>query len=287
MRFHDLRHFAGTIAATSGASLKEIKARMGQASNDAAIRYLKAAESRDREIATSTDDSRWRPRARPTCTYLGSTDTPHDRVSAPIFTCVESRSSNPMRRGHLIWFRVGTGRVKAAMGWTDDHEFDESVRTLNALAGPAWGPDAPPVLLGPWQHLQPMVDAAELAREEQRKQLESDYNAETNAEDDYAGRYPIELLQNAQDAAASSGLVESTVWIHVSDTALLVANKGAPFTAPDVDALLHQSYGSKRAGGSRAATIGSRAWASRRCSRSPIPRRFAQGGCVRAQRIAR
>ena len=55
VRFHDLRHFAGTIAATSGASLKEIKARMGQASNDAAIRYLKAAESRDREIADAID----------------------------------------------------------------------------------------------------------------------------------------------------------------------------------------------------------------------------------------
>ncbi|MGE0877332.1 MAG: tyrosine-type recombinase/integrase [Acidimicrobiia bacterium] len=55
VRFHDLRHFAGTMAATAGASLKEIKARMGQASSDAAIRYLKAAESRDQEIADAIE----------------------------------------------------------------------------------------------------------------------------------------------------------------------------------------------------------------------------------------
>ncbi|MGE0877326.1 MAG: tyrosine-type recombinase/integrase [Acidimicrobiia bacterium] len=64
VRFHDLRHFAGTMAATAGASLKEIKARMGQASNDAAIRYLKAAESRDQEIADAIE-ARLRREASP------------------------------------------------------------------------------------------------------------------------------------------------------------------------------------------------------------------------------
>ena len=55
IRFHDLRHFAGTSAATAGASLKELKARMGQSSNDAAVRYLKAAEDRDHEIADAIE----------------------------------------------------------------------------------------------------------------------------------------------------------------------------------------------------------------------------------------
>ena len=55
VRFHDLRHFAGTMAATAGASLKEVTARMGQSSTDAAMRYLKAAEGRDREIADLID----------------------------------------------------------------------------------------------------------------------------------------------------------------------------------------------------------------------------------------
>lgn len=51
VRFHDLRHFAGTEAASSGASLREVMARMGHASSDASLRYLKASERRDREIA--------------------------------------------------------------------------------------------------------------------------------------------------------------------------------------------------------------------------------------------
>lgn len=51
VRFHDLRHLAGTAAATAGGSLREIMARMGHQSSDAALRYLKAAEARDSEIA--------------------------------------------------------------------------------------------------------------------------------------------------------------------------------------------------------------------------------------------
>jgi len=51
IRFHDLRHLAGTEAATAGASLREVMARMGHATSDASLRYLKAAEIRDRDIA--------------------------------------------------------------------------------------------------------------------------------------------------------------------------------------------------------------------------------------------
>jgi integrase len=50
VRFHDLRHLAGTEAASAGASLREVMARMGHASSDASLRYLKASERRDREI---------------------------------------------------------------------------------------------------------------------------------------------------------------------------------------------------------------------------------------------
>ncbi len=50
-RFHDLRHLAGTSAATAGASLREIMARMGHPSSDASLRYLKASARRDSEIA--------------------------------------------------------------------------------------------------------------------------------------------------------------------------------------------------------------------------------------------
>ncbi len=54
-RFHDLRHLAGTSAATAGASLREIMARMGHASADASLRYLAASARRDSEIADAIE----------------------------------------------------------------------------------------------------------------------------------------------------------------------------------------------------------------------------------------
>jgi len=56
VRFHDLRHLAGTTAASAGASLREIMARMGHASSDASLRYLKASERRDGEIANAIEE---------------------------------------------------------------------------------------------------------------------------------------------------------------------------------------------------------------------------------------
>jgi integrase len=50
-RFHDLRHFALTMAATTGASTKELMRRAGHASPDAALRYQHATEDRDKAIA--------------------------------------------------------------------------------------------------------------------------------------------------------------------------------------------------------------------------------------------
>jgi integrase len=56
VRFHDLRHLAGTSASTAGASLREIMARMGHASSDASLRYLQASERRDSEIAAAIEN---------------------------------------------------------------------------------------------------------------------------------------------------------------------------------------------------------------------------------------
>ncbi len=53
---HDLRHAGATLAAWTGASTKELMARLGHASPSAALRYQHAAESRDREIAARLDD---------------------------------------------------------------------------------------------------------------------------------------------------------------------------------------------------------------------------------------
>jgi integrase len=51
LRFHDLRHTAGTLAARTGATTKELMARLGHSSPNAAMVYQHATEDRDRVIA--------------------------------------------------------------------------------------------------------------------------------------------------------------------------------------------------------------------------------------------
>ena len=55
LRFHDLRHVAGTLATVSGATIREVQARLGHASPAAAYRYQHVLESRDAEIAERLD----------------------------------------------------------------------------------------------------------------------------------------------------------------------------------------------------------------------------------------
>ncbi|MGW1994093.1 tyrosine-type recombinase/integrase [Embleya sp. NPDC001921] len=51
VHFHDLRHTGNTLAASTGASTRELMARMGHASPRAALIYQHATNERDREIA--------------------------------------------------------------------------------------------------------------------------------------------------------------------------------------------------------------------------------------------
>jgi integrase len=55
LRFHDLRHFAGTLATISGATIREVQGRLGHASPAAAYRYQQVLDDRDAEIATRLD----------------------------------------------------------------------------------------------------------------------------------------------------------------------------------------------------------------------------------------
>ncbi len=55
LRFHDLRHTAGTLAARTGATTKELMARLGHASPQASMMYQHAADDRDRRIAEGLD----------------------------------------------------------------------------------------------------------------------------------------------------------------------------------------------------------------------------------------
>ena len=51
VRFHDLRHFAATMFATTGASTKEIMSRGGWKSVAMVVRYEHASEERDAFLA--------------------------------------------------------------------------------------------------------------------------------------------------------------------------------------------------------------------------------------------
>ena len=56
LHFHDLRHTGNTLAAGTGASLRDLMTRMGHAPARAALIYQHASSDRDRAIAASLDE---------------------------------------------------------------------------------------------------------------------------------------------------------------------------------------------------------------------------------------
>ena len=54
--FHDMRHTGQTLAASTGATLKDLMKRLGHASTAAAYRYMHALDGRDAEIASALSD---------------------------------------------------------------------------------------------------------------------------------------------------------------------------------------------------------------------------------------
>jgi len=55
LHFHDLRHADNDLAAASGATLRELMARMGHSTTRAALIYLHDSDDRQRKIAESLD----------------------------------------------------------------------------------------------------------------------------------------------------------------------------------------------------------------------------------------
>jgi integrase len=55
-RFHDLRHTGQTLAAATGATVKDLMRRLGHASPMASYRYLHTVDGRDAEIAAALSD---------------------------------------------------------------------------------------------------------------------------------------------------------------------------------------------------------------------------------------
>jgi hypothetical protein len=56
LHFHDLRHTGGNLAAATGASLKELMARLGHSSTRAALIYQHATRDHDQAIAEALGD---------------------------------------------------------------------------------------------------------------------------------------------------------------------------------------------------------------------------------------
>ena len=56
LRFHDLRHTSAVLAASTGATLAELMARLGHSTPAAAMRYQHAAQGRDAQIAAKLSE---------------------------------------------------------------------------------------------------------------------------------------------------------------------------------------------------------------------------------------
>jgi integrase len=56
LRFHDLRHWAATLALAAGANTRELMERMGHTSPAVALRYQHVMAGRDQAIAAALDE---------------------------------------------------------------------------------------------------------------------------------------------------------------------------------------------------------------------------------------
>jgi integrase len=54
--FRDLRHSGSTLATSAGASLADLKRRLGHSTSSAALRYMHAVDGRDKEVAVALSD---------------------------------------------------------------------------------------------------------------------------------------------------------------------------------------------------------------------------------------
>jgi integrase len=94
LHFHDLRHTGNTLAAATGASLRELMVRMGHASTEAALRYQHA--TRDRDAATATALSDLVEQAQPAA-VAGRTPANHRRRPSRAESCGPDVAQRPAR----------------------------------------------------------------------------------------------------------------------------------------------------------------------------------------------
>lgn len=93
------------------------------------------------------------------------------------------------------------------------------------------------------ESLRDDVDAGR--REHALKSLDERGGAQELVQDQYAGRYPLELVQNANDAAGSPGATGGRLQFVLTDSALLVADEGSGFENDQVNAICSLGRSSK------------------------------------------
>lgn len=85
--------------------------------------------------------------------------------------------------------------------------------------------------------------------EQALKQLNERGGAQELVRQQYSGRYPFELLQNANDAARETGAADGRkAYFHLTDSALLVADNGAGFGEKQVKSICSLGASSKGPG---------------------------------------
>lgn len=95
-----------------------------------------------------------------------------------------------------------------------------------------------------WSWLEHQAGGSERVVRKVIHDLEDAGRAEDRVRQDYTGRYPIELLQNAHDAISDAGGVGAVRFL-ITPSSLLVANEGVPFTHERVLSLVRQGSSEK------------------------------------------
>lgn len=110
-------------------------------------------------------------------------------------------------------------------------------------------------LEAPWVLLKYDGEGNEIVRAQALGNIEDAGRTEDRVRHDYTGRYPVELLQNAHDACADANH-RGAVRFAVTDSALIVANEGVPFTPERIRSLVRLGSSEKVRDRGRRNTIG-------------------------------
>lgn len=150
-----------------------------------------------------------------------------------------------------------TPRTKSRSQGTDEHILGRLSKLLDDDLHDEWSgsKEIQDQLRAPWKVVFHDATGDPMVRRRKAQELEDAGRMEDRIVSDSSGRYPIELLQNAQDACADAG-VKGKAWFQVTDSALLVANQGIPFDAPRIGALLRLGASSKDPGDTEHHTVG-------------------------------